>query len=68
MIIMEDVSHWTEQQDFKQEQTRRRKKTKTKKNITKTRLFEYKENFTSKNRNFSEKKNLIFFFIFLLKT
>ena len=34
--------------------------------ITKTRLFKYKENFTSKKRNFSGKKTLIFF-IFLLK-
>ena len=35
--------------------------------ITKTRLFKYIENFTSKNRKFSDKKTLIFF-IFLLKT
>ena len=35
--------------------------------ITKTRLFKYIENFTSKNIKFSDKKNLIFF-IFLLKT
>ena len=35
--------------------------------ITKTRLFKYIENFTSKNWKFSDKKNLIFF-IFLLKT
>ena len=35
--------------------------------ITKTRLFKYIENFTSKNIKFSDKKNPIFF-IFLLKT
>ena len=35
--------------------------------ITKTRLFKYTENFTSKNRKFSDKKNLKFF-IFPLKT
>ena len=32
-------------------------------NITKTRVFKYIENFTSKNRNFSDKKTLIFFHI-----
>ena len=36
-------------------------------NITKTRLFKYIENFTTKKWKFSDKKNLIFF-IFLLKT
>ena len=35
--------------------------------ITKTRLFKYIENFTTKNWKFSDKKTLIFF-IFLLKT
>ena len=35
--------------------------------ITKTRLFKYIENFTSKNWKFSDKKTLIFF-LFLLKT
>ena len=35
--------------------------------ITKTRLFKYIDNFTTKNLNFSDKKSLIFF-IFLLKT
>ena len=35
--------------------------------ITKTRLFKYIENFTSKNWKFSDKKTLTFF-IFLLKT
>ena len=35
--------------------------------ITKTRLFKYIENFTSKNKKNSDKKNLIFF-IFQLKT
>ena len=34
--------------------------------ITKTRLFKYIENFTSKNGKFSDKKTLIFF-IFLPK-
>ena len=34
--------------------------------ITKTRLFKYLENFTTKNRKFSDKKSDIFF-IFLLK-
>ena len=34
--------------------------------ITKTRLFKYTENFTTKNDNFSDKKILIFF-IFLHK-
>ena len=38
-----------------------------KQSITKTRLFKYKENFTSKNWKFSAKK-LWYFFIFLLKT
>ena len=33
--------------------------------ITKTRIFKYIENFTTKKGNFSDKKNLIFF-IFLL--
>ena len=35
--------------------------------ITKTRLFKYIENFTSKNLSFLDKKSLIFF-IFVLKT
>ena len=35
--------------------------------ITKTRLFKYTENFTTKKWKFSDKKPLIFF-IFLLKT
>ena len=35
--------------------------------ITKTRLFKYIENLTSKNSKFSDKKNLVFL-IFLLKT
>ena len=35
--------------------------------ITKTRLFKYIENFSSKNLKFSDKKTVIFF-IFLLKT
>ena len=35
--------------------------------ITKTHLFKYIENFTSKNRKFSDEKTLIFF-ILLLKT
>ena len=35
--------------------------------ITKTCLFKYTENFTTKKRNFSDKKTLIFF-LFLLKT
>ena len=34
--------------------------------ITKTRLFKYIENFTSRNIKFSDEKNLIFF-LFLLK-
>ena len=34
--------------------------------ITKTHLFQYKENFTFKNWKFSDKK--LIFFIFLLKT
>ena len=34
--------------------------------ITKTRLFKYIENFTSKNWKFSDKKHWFFFFIFLL--
>ena len=34
--------------------------------ITKTRLFKYVENFTSKNWKFSNKKNSDIFFIFLL--
>ena len=37
-------------------------------NIMKTCLFKYTENFTTKNENFQIKKNLILFFIFLLKT
>ena len=44
-----------------------KKKKKKKKNITKTCLFEYTENVTTKNENFHIKKNLIFS-IFLLKT
>ena len=35
--------------------------------ITKTHLFKYRENFTSKNWKFSD-KNILIFFIFLLKT
>ena len=35
--------------------------------ITKTLLFKYNKNFTTKKGKFSDKKNLIFF-IFLLKT
>ena len=35
--------------------------------ITKTRLFKYTENFTTKQRKFSD-KNSDFFFLFLLKT
>ena len=36
--------------------------------ITKTRLFKYTENFTSKTLKFSDKKKTLIFFIFLLKT
>ena len=36
--------------------------------ITKTRLFQYTENFTSKNWKCSDKKKTLIFFIFLLKT
>ena len=38
------------------------------KSITKTRLFNYIENFSSKNLKFSNKKKTLIFFIFLLKT
>ena len=36
--------------------------------ITKTRLFKYIENFSSKNLKFSDKKQTVIFFILLLKT
>ena len=37
-------------------------------NITKTRLFKYTENFTTKKMEISDKNSDFFFFIFLLKT
>ena len=55
----------------KQNETNENQQKPVQKPITKTRLFKYTENFTSKNRNFSGKKTgkkTLIFFIFLLKT